>query len=47
MLVEIIIVVALLYTVCGACRYARKHIDASNINRRSNRCDPKPKGEVT
>lgn len=35
MFVEIIIVVALLYTMRGACRYARKHIDASSIGRRN------------
>ncbi len=36
MIAEITIVGALLYTMCGACRYARKHIDASCIGRRRN-----------
>ena len=36
MITEIVIVGALLYTMRGACRYARKHINASSIGRRRN-----------
>lgn len=35
MIIDILVVGALLYTMRGACRYARKHIDASSIGRRN------------